>query len=279
MSPQSYANLDPQNLELTPCRVTWNGNDLGGTLGNVSIKIETELSDLKADQLGTSVIDRKVSGQKYSVEFEIAEVKNKDLWKILFPMNNEVTSGSKAMYFDSQIGYSMVSGAAPLLLHPLSLPNSDTTQDFYFWLTAANAKSEYVYSPTDQTKLKVVFDVYPDFTAGPPRYFFFGDLATGLVAASAGSATAATGNVGNGTVGSITVYSGFTATETVTLQCVTAGTGGSFYISGSSSGALGLASLGVTFNSDQISFTISGGGTPFAVNDSFQIATVSANYV
>lgn len=279
MSPQSFNTITPGNLELTPCRVTYKGVDVGATLGNVSIKLETSLAELKADQLGTTPIDHKVSGHKYTVEMEFAEVKFKDNWKILFPPNKLVGTGDKSFYFDSELGYSMRSQAGPLVLHPLSLPDADLSQDFYFWLAASDAKTSYVFSPTEQVKLKVTFMVYPDFTSQPARFLIFGDPNNGLVPATAGPAVAGTGNVGNGTVGSIVAYSGFTQTETVSLACVTPGPGSKFFVSGSQSGALGLASAGVTFNSDQISLLVTDGGTPFAVNDSFTIATTSANYV
>lgn len=276
MSPQSFNTITPGNLELTPCRVTYKGVDIGATLGNVSVKLETALSELKADQLGSTPIDHKVSGHKYTIEMEFAEVKFKDNWKILFPMNKEVTQGlNKSMYFDSELGFSMRSLAGPLVLHPLSLPDTDKSQDFYFYLASADAKTDYVFSPSEQVKLKTTFMVYPDFTTTPARFFVFGDPAVGLVDATAGSATAGTGNVGNGTVGSITVFSGFTMTETVSLLCTNPT---EFFVSGSQSGALGLAEVGITFTADQISFLITAGGTPFAAGDSFQIATVAANY-
>lgn len=173
----------------------------------------------------------------------------------------------------------MLDLAGPLVLHPLSRPNSDLSGDFMVYLATANGASEYEFGPDKQIAMKIHWDMYPDFTTQPVRFLVFGDPSIGTVPASAGAATAGTGNIGNGTVGSIAVYSGFTETELVTLQCVTPGSGGSFYVSGSMAGALGLAQVGQTFNSSQISFVISSGGTPFAVNDSFTIATTAANYV
>lgn len=278
---QSFATINPSNLELTPCRVTYKGVDIGATLGNVSVKIADKLSDLYADQLGKTPIDKRVSSQTYTVEFEIAEVQDKDNWKILFPPHQLVEqNGNTGFYFDAQIGYSMRSGAGPLILHPLSKPNTDLSEDFLFYLAASEVTSDYVFSPTEQVKMKIVMTVYPDFTTQPSRFFFFGDPSIDLIPASAAAAVAGTGNVGNGTIGSLTAFSGFTKTETVSVQCVIAGTGGEFYVSGSSSGPLGLATVGIGFNASgsEIAFLITGGGTPFAINDSFTIATTAANY-
>jgi hypothetical protein len=111
--------------------------------------------------------------------------------------------------------------------------------------------------------------------------FFHGDPAIGLIAASAAAAVAGGGNVGNGTVTGITAYNGFTKTETITLTAVgvPAANQANFSVSGSLSGALGIATLGVGFNSNPISLTINDGATDFVIGDSFTIATTAANYV
>lgn len=278
---QSFAVINPNNLELSPCRVTYKGRDLGATLGNVSVKIQDSLSEIYADQLGKTPIDKRVSAQKYTVDFEIAEVQNKENWSVLFPPHQLITqNGNQAFYFDAQIGYSMRSGAGPLVLHPLSKPDTDLSEDFYFYLAASEVNSDDTFSPTEQNKMKITMTIYPDFSVQPSRFFILGDPDIGLIPAFAGAATAGTGNMGDGTVTNITAFSGFTKTEIVSLQCVVAGSAGEFYIQGTQSGPLGLATVGLTFNASgqEISFLINNGGTPFAQNDSFTISTTGANY-
>lgn len=276
----SNSVITPGNFELSPCRVKYKGVDIGATLGNVVIKTETALAELKSDQLGSTVIDHRVSGHKFTIVTQFAEVKFKENWKILFPMHKLVTNGGQTLfYFDSEVGYSQISQAGALNLHPLSLPDSDLSEDFNIYLAAAEGKADYTFSPSEQVKLTCTWNVYPDFTTIPPRFYSFGDPSIGLVNASAGSATAGTGNTGNGTVSSISVFSGVTKTETITLTCVTPSTNsGSFYVSGSQSGALGIATVGQTFNSNVISFLINDGSTDFALNDNFDIDTTAANY-
>lgn len=275
----SNSTITPGNFELSPCRVTYKGVDVGATLGNVVIKNETGLAELKSDQLGTTPIDHRVSGHKFSVTTSFAEVNFKENWKIIFPMHKLVTQGqNKLFYFDSQVGYSQVSQAGMLTLHPLSRPDSDKSGDMNIYLAAADGKAEYTFSPTEQVKLTCNWTIYPDFTTTPPRFYSFGDPTVGLTNAAAGSPVAATGNTGNGTVTSVAVINGYTKTETVHLQCVTPGAAGAFFVSGTQSGSLGLADIGVTFNSDQISFIINDGAVDFALNDSFTIATTASNY-
>lgn len=277
----SFSTISPGNFELTPCRITFGGVDLGGT-DKVSVKIEEKLSAIKADQEGDSDIDQKVSGMKVTVETALDEVKLKANWSVVFPANKLVTqNGKSSFYFDSQIGASMRSFAKLLNIHPLSMPNDDLSADINIYLATANPTSNLDYSSSEQQKLKVVFNAYPDFTTQPARWMIYGDPTVGVVNAVAGAATAATGNTGNGTVSNITVNNGATKTELITLDCLTPGASANFSVNGSVSGPLGIATNGSNFVApgDEIGFLINAGGTNFALNDSFTISTIAANYV
>jgi len=276
---QSFANINPGNLELSPCRVTFKGVDLGATTGNVAIKLADAMSELYADQLGKTPIDKRISAQKYTVEFEIAEVQDKSNWQVIFPAHKLVTqNGFTSFYFDAQIGYSQRSQAGVLILHPLSKADTDLSEDFMFYLAASDETSDWTFSPTEQVKMKVTMAVYPDFSVQPSRFLIFGDPTIGIIPATFSAAVAGTGNVGNGTVSGIAVFSGVTPTEVVTMQCLQAGTGGQWVVNGSVAGPLGTATVGINFNSPVLAFHINSGGVPYAVNDTFTIATTGANY-
>lgn len=87
----SFANVEVNNMELTPMKVLFKSpgasiaDDLGGTLDNVVIAMAYKKSDIMADQLGKTVLDRRVSGIDIKVTTSLAEVQNKDLFKIAFP--------------------------------------------------------------------------------------------------------------------------------------------------------------------------------------------------
>ena len=153
----SYASVTPGQMELSPMRVKYNSVDLGGTLGNVVITTEFEKSAIKADQMGSTELDKRVSGLKVVIATEIAEVSLKDNWKVVFPNATLIDAGggSKAMYFVSKIGESDLSLAKQLLLHPLSRADADLTGDFLFYKAVASAKSAITFSPTEQGKSKI----------------------------------------------------------------------------------------------------------------------------
>jgi hypothetical protein len=281
--PNSFSTVATANMELSPCRVTFKGVDLGGTLKNVVVRTEYDKADILADQSGTTVRDRRVSGLRIQVETVLAEIRNKDIWKAVFPHAREVTSGpNKQMYFENDVGDSDLLKSGILLLHPLSLVNADLSGDFKFFKATADAKSEYVFSPTEQAALKIIWNILPDDSVLPERFLIHGDPTIGMVAPTVGAPSFV--GTGNGTLTGAAVYPGFTRTESIIATCVTAVTnGGVFEVHGTLSGPLGLATVGVGFvapaDEQVISFTINDGSTDFVVGDQFTLATVAGNYV
>lgn len=179
----SFADVTTSNMELTPCRVSFKPPgatgyiDLGGTLDNITITSKYMKSEIKADQSGETVRDRRVSGIEVSVTTSIAEINLLDNWEYVFPHATRITGGTGAIEFRQNIGDSDLSNAGELLLHPLSLPDSDTSKDHLFYKACSNAESEIVFSPTEQTKLNIVWNVLPDesVTGQSERFYRFGD--------------------------------------------------------------------------------------------------------
>lgn len=278
--PTSYAQVYTQKMELTPCRVVYKGVDLGGTLDGVTVNIEFQKSDILADQSGSTVRDRRVSGLNITVETSLAQTQDKDLWKKVFPHAHLVSDGlgNKMIYFTSRLGDSDLANAGELVLHPLSKADNDKSGDFKFFKAAPDAKSSIVFSPTEQSKLKIVWNIMPDDSVQPERFMIYGDPSIGIINASAG--TPGFVGTGNGTITGISVVDGVTKTETITATCIAAQpNGGIFQVVGSISGFLGNAIVGTAFVSPVISFTINDGSVDFAVNDTFTIATTASNYI
>lgn len=282
--PVSYSAVTPGNFELTPVRISYAGVDLGGSLGNVKVNVTYDKADLKADQFGTSVVDRVNSGLNVTVETELAEYQNKDILKVVFPNMIELTSGpNKAGYFVSKVGEHDLSLAQQLILHPLSKQDADLSGNWLFYKAVADGKSTVTFGPQEQIKLKLIWNVYLDTSVQPARFCFHGDPSIGVVNAIAGNAVAGS-NTGNGDITAETAYNGFTVTETVTVACVGQTSGNDFTVTGSVSGPMGAfhvaaaASSTANFVSDQLTFTLTQGSTQFAYGDDFTIAMTGANY-
>lgn len=173
----SFATVTTSNMELTPMRVSFDGVDLGGTLGNVVISAKYAKSNILADQSGSTVRDRRVSGVEITVTTEVSEIKNKDIWKVVFPHATLVSTGTAAIDFNDNIGDSDSANAAVLLLHPLSKADGDLTTDYTFYKAVASAESSITYGPNEQARLKIVWNILPDESATPNQFFRFGDPA------------------------------------------------------------------------------------------------------
>jgi hypothetical protein len=99
----STANITVSDFELTPMRVSFKGpgesafSDLGGTFGNVLVTMSYKKAPLKADQAGTEPIDHKVSGLEVKVTTTLAEIQNKQKWKIAFPHATKVATAITAV--------------------------------------------------------------------------------------------------------------------------------------------------------------------------------------
>jgi hypothetical protein len=289
----SYSQVTPRDIVLSPQRVTvypvGGGSpvDMGGTEGGVTLSIKTDLSPIMVDQYGKTEINHKVSGHHYGVKTTLAESANKSRWKQAFPHFDLITdiNGDTLFVFNSKIGDDLLSHAGKVVLHPLSLPDSDLSQDVTLILAACKSAAELKYGPEKQVGLAVEFVVYPDTSVVPARFMLFGDQSIGVVHAVAGAPVAGT-NAGNGTIGSVVAYDGHTVTEVITVECIAVDPthGNVFKVSGSLSGDIGqfvlagAAASVVHFVKSEISFTITQGSTEFAYGDSFTIATTASNF-
>jgi hypothetical protein len=174
-------------MELTPVKVYWKPvgatafTDLGGTLGNVKVAIATEKAEIKADQTGTTPLDRRVSGQKYTVVTKITQAKDFLISSYVFP-NAELlgttpyngASPSAALQFNNAVGSSDLQFAGQLKLHPQDVADDDASYDYLFYKACPTEASEITYGPTEQSAFNIEWTVYPDTDVTPYRFFRYG---------------------------------------------------------------------------------------------------------
>ena len=168
--------LDTTLMELTPCKITFNGVDLGGTLDNVVVSVEQMAADLKADQTGETVLDKRVSGLVVKVKTKLTQIKDKSIWIAAFPF--AVKHGGPVNYnieMVNAVGSPYLANSKELILHPQSLTALDLSGDFKFGKALASAVSEIVFGPTEQQGLAVEWTIFPDTSVTPFRFFWYGD--------------------------------------------------------------------------------------------------------
>jgi hypothetical protein len=163
------------DFDIGPCQVKFNSVDLGGTAGNVKIKFKYEKAVMMADQYGKTNLDKAVSGMSCSVETEFLEVLNKTNIQKAFP--SLTVSGTTHKYNDmiDRTAVRQLSTSAALRLHPLVDDATNADNEWYFWKACANEDSEYMFSPSEQAKLKISWDILLDTSVSPARLFRYGD--------------------------------------------------------------------------------------------------------
>lgn len=279
--PVSFAQTDTAQMELSPAKVIFDGVDMGGTAGNVKVSIQYTKAEMKIDQTGETVVDRRVSGLTCKIETVISEIQNKQNWKVAMPNANKVGVGPYSVYFQSKLGESDYALAKTLVLHPLSKADIDKAGDFNFYKVCAESATEITYGPTEQQGLKIVWNVYPDTATTPSRFFTYGDPTIGIVHATAGIPVFT--GTGNGVMSAVSVFDGYTITESIVAKCVgvPAANESNWVVQGSVSGVLGyfqIVSGSFSFVCPKIAFTLADGTTDFILNDQFAIATTASNF-
>lgn len=150
--------------------------DLGATLKNVVITAKYTKADLKADQFGDTVLDRRVKGIDISVKTSLAEIRNKDIWKVAFPNITLLKTGGSAVRWDTKIGEKDTDLTGILRLHPMSENNEVLSFDYLMYQAVASSESTITYGPSEQAHLDVVWTMLPDESVSPARFFEYGDI-------------------------------------------------------------------------------------------------------
>lgn len=173
----SVAAISVSNMDIGPCQVFFDGDDLGATLSNVVINFKYMKTKLSADQTGSETyLDEAISGIDVTVETEIAEVRDKTKLSKIFPNATFITSGSqKALQFNDKVATRQLQFAKNLKLHPLVESDSSEDYDWIFYKAVPTEESTYTFGPTEQQRLKVVWRIYLDLSVSPGRMFRIGD--------------------------------------------------------------------------------------------------------
>ncbi len=183
----SQPNVTVTKLEMSAVKIKWKGpgasvfTDLGATLDNVAVEMKYSKAEIKTDQYGPgTTVDRRVTGLEVTVATSLAEIKELDLWEVVFPHVSKETVGPDEMIeFLNRCGDDDLSHAGVLVLHPLTLPDSDESMDMTFFKAVGAAESTLTWGPATQGKLPIKWNVLPDTTAtgtpdGAPIWFRLG---------------------------------------------------------------------------------------------------------
>lgn len=277
----------PQSIFVSSAALLVDGVDVG-LISGLKISIKELTTPVSTDQLGKMVVNHFHVGDEATGECTFDEFTAQKM-AYAFPQAALLENGGAArLSFGKQVGSDYLSIAKSFKIIPTSDDTANANRHFFFHKGVFMGEASVEYGPDKKLVFKAKMHFYPDVTQPSGMWVgYMGDNAVGsLVPASAGAATPGGSNVGNGTVSGISVNDTFTKSETWTLTCIHAvANGGLFSVSGSVTGARGVATVGSSYVSNNISpanseigFTINDGATDFAIGDTFTIVTTEANF-
>lgn len=166
-----------ENIKMGTCKITYNGQDLGLTMGGVEVDVETTTKETKVDQFGDTVANETIMGRNIKVTAPLAETTIQKLVEIM-PGATLVTDGTDPSKIKAEVstgtGLSLRSLAQELVLHPVELPDSDASEDLTIPLAATAGAMQFAYKFDQERIFNTVFKGYPD-GASNNLLFIYGD--------------------------------------------------------------------------------------------------------
>lgn len=167
---------DTKNVKLGVCRVYFDGNDLGYTIGGVEVEVTTETKRVEVDQFGRSPINEIIMGRNVQARIPLAETTLENMVRIM-PGATLVTDGAdptkKMVEVTHGIGVSLLDLAKELRLHPKGLPDSDKSEDFVIPKAMTPGNLTFAYKLEDERIFDCTFMGYPD--SDTELLFYVGD--------------------------------------------------------------------------------------------------------
>ena len=151
------------SYQLGPCKIEYDGADIGATEGGVTIKMAEDSADLKTDQNGTQPVDTVITGVAATVECNLADI---SLEKFAFAHKTSViTDGTKQkVVIIPNIGMSLRDNSKKLVIKPYvdGVVSTDANTWYTFNKAAIKAEEEVSYDSSTQRVIKVTFMAFPD---------------------------------------------------------------------------------------------------------------------
>jgi hypothetical protein len=151
-------------LELGPAQIKWGESgleeDLGKTLGGVTVRISDSSVDINSDQFGEAPEDTILTGTTVEVECPFAEVSYSLLSKILF----QDTFGTKVGFAgENNTGTSLKANGKSLLVikYVNGVPSTDLADVIHFPLAAPVPNIELSYDSSNQRVATATFKCFP----------------------------------------------------------------------------------------------------------------------
>lgn len=110
---------DVTKVKVGVCSVSFNGVDLGHTLGGVEVTYEPSHHDVIVDKYGETIVEKVLTGEKLMAKVPLAEKTIANL-KAAMPQGQYAGAANARIHLGKSSGASARSVAAQLVLHPIN---------------------------------------------------------------------------------------------------------------------------------------------------------------
>ena len=160
---------DTKNIRLGTCKVYFNDQDLGLTIGGVELEVTTSTHETKVDQFGETVVEEIITGRNVKVTVPLGETTLENMVRIM-PGAKLVTDATdptkKRVDVSVATGQSLLSTAKALRLHPVALPDTNKSEDVIIPKAGTAGAVKFSYKNDQERVYDVEFKAYPDTTTG-----------------------------------------------------------------------------------------------------------------
>lgn len=159
---------DTTKVKVGVCSVTFNAVDLGHTQGGVELKYEPTYHEVKVDQYGQTVVDKRLIGEKVTVKVPLAE-SSVAVLQASMPINSLVSGPPQLVKVGTDAGASLLAKAATLVLHPLDMGVA-TTNDVTIFKAVSSEPVLVPYKFDQERVFEVTFEALLDVSKASGSY-------------------------------------------------------------------------------------------------------------
>lgn len=158
--------FDPISVGFGPCRVTFDGKDLGSTKGGTTVTYTPEVYEMTVDEFGNTPYDAVLIGEVLTVTTQLAM----STWEQLqaaMPAGTLITDSNDPAKKKLTFGGAtrrLAALAKELILHPLELPDTDKSADLTIYKAIAWGNVELAYNLEGEKVVPVEFHALLDIT-------------------------------------------------------------------------------------------------------------------
>lgn len=158
---------DVTNVKVGACSVTFNGLDLGHTIGGVEVSYEPMHHDVSVDKYGETVVEKYLMGEKFTAKVPLAEVTIANLRNAI-PQATFAGAANKRITLGAAAGKKATDDAYQLVLHPLN--EGTRVRDIVLHKAYVASQIVLPHRNDEETVVEVTFEALLDESKSDGNY-------------------------------------------------------------------------------------------------------------